>query len=80
MGGIKVNDRAVSLLEQYDLEVLRTRKGRGAILCETENGLYIFKEYEGSLEKLNFQNELLKHIFKITEEIALAGCRWLHIV
>jgi hypothetical protein len=51
MGGMKVNDRAVSLLEQYDLEVLRTRKGRGAILCETSNGLYIFKEYEGSLEK-----------------------------
>ena len=60
MGGMKVNDRAVSLLEQYDLEVLRTRKGRGAILCEPENGLYILKEYEGSLEKLNFQNELLK--------------------
>ncbi len=55
-----MNDRAVSLLEQYDLEVLRTRKGRGAILCETSNGLYIFKEYEGSLEKLEFQNELLK--------------------
>lgn len=59
MGGMKVNDRAVSLLEQYDLEVLRTRKGRGAILCETSNGLYIFKEYEGSLEKLAFQNRLL---------------------
>ena len=62
MGGMKVNDRAVSLLEQYDLEVLRTRKGRGAILCETSNGLYIFKEYEGSLEKLIFQNELLKNL------------------
>ena len=62
MGGMKVNDRAVSLLEQYDLEVLRTRKGRGAILCETSNGLYIFKEYEGSLEKLGFQNELLKKL------------------
>lgn len=57
-----MNDRAVSLLEQYDLEVLRTRKGRGAILCETSNGLYIFKEYEGSLEKLEFQNELLKRL------------------
>lgn len=54
-----MNDRAVSLLEQYDLEVLRTRKGRGAILCETSNGLYIFKEYEGALEKLKFQNKLL---------------------
>lgn len=57
-----MNDRAVSLLEQYDLEVLRTRKGRGAILCETSNGLYIFKEYVGSLEKLKFQDELLKNL------------------
>ncbi|MBQ8038786.1 MAG: CotS family spore coat protein [Lachnospiraceae bacterium] len=57
-----MNDRAVSLLEQYDLEVLRTGKGRGAILCETSNGLYIFKEYEGSMEKLEFQNELLKRL------------------
>ena len=62
MGGMKVNDRAVSLLEQYDLEVLRTRKGRGAILCETSNGLYIFKEYGGSLEKLLFQDKLLKSL------------------
>ncbi len=57
-----MNDRAVSLLEQYDLEVLRTRKGRGAILCETSNGLYIFKEYRGSLEKLLFQDKLLKSL------------------
>ena len=56
MGGIKVNDRAVSLLEQYDLEVLRTRKGRGAILCETENGLYILKEYEGCINETLFNN------------------------
>ena len=62
MGGMKVNDRAVSLLEQYDLEVLRTRKGRGAILCETSNGLYILKEYTGSLEKLLFQDKLLKSL------------------
>ncbi len=60
-----MNDRAVSLLEQYDLEVLRTRKGRGAILCETTSGLYIFKEYEGSMEKLMFQNRLLS---KLKEE------------
>lgn len=48
MGGIKVNDRAVSLLEQYELEVISTRKGRGAILCESRQGLYILKEYTGS--------------------------------
>lgn len=57
-----MNDRAVNLLEQYDLEVLRTRKGRGAILCETSNGLYIFKEYKGSLEKLVFQEQILNSL------------------
>jgi len=57
-----VNDRAVSLLENYDIEVLRTWKGRGAILCETNRGTLIFKEYLGSREKVNFQDALLEHI------------------
>ena len=34
-----MNDRAVALLEQYEIEVLRTRKGRGAILCDTQQDL-----------------------------------------
>jgi len=57
-----VNDRAVSLLENYDIEVLRTWKGRGAILCETNRGTLIFKEYLGSREKVNFQDSLLNHV------------------
>ena len=40
-----MNDRCVSLLDNYDVEVLRTTKGRGAILCETNQGMLIFKEY-----------------------------------
>lgn len=38
-----MNDRAVELLEQYEIEVLRTRKGRGAILCDTNLGILILK-------------------------------------
>ena len=57
-----MNDRAVSLLENYDIEVLRTWKGRGAILCETNRGTLIFKEYLGTREKVNFQDALLEHI------------------
>ena len=45
-----MNDRAVALLEQYEIEVLRTRKGRGAILCDTQQGCLIFKEYTGREE------------------------------
>lgn len=43
-----MNDRAVALLEQYDCEVLRTRKGRGSILCDTDKGTLAFLEYRGN--------------------------------
>ena len=56
-----MNDRAVALLEQYEIEVLRTRKGRGAILCDTQQGCLIFKEYTGREEQLRLQEQVLKH-------------------
>lgn len=57
-----MNDKAVALLEQYDIEVFRTRKGRGAFLCETNQGILIFKEYEGTEARLQQQDALLRHI------------------
>jgi CotS family spore coat protein len=57
-----VNDRAVGLLEQYDVEVFRTRKGRGAIVCDTDRGCLVFKEYMGNQEKVILQDKLLKQI------------------
>lgn len=57
-----MNDKAVALLEQYDIEVLRTRKGRGSYLCETGQGVLIFKEYEGTEVRLQQQDVLLRHI------------------
>ena len=57
-----MNDRAVELLEQYDIEVVRTRKGRGAIVCDTTDGCLIFKEYNGNEERAGLQNKLLQRI------------------
>lgn len=57
-----MNDKAVDLLEQYEIEVLRTRKGRGAILCDTDQGCLIFKEYVGNIDKISIQNLLLQQI------------------
>lgn len=54
-----MNDRCVSLLENYELEVLHTCKGRGAILCETDIGTVILKEYAGHREKCAYQDALL---------------------
>lgn len=57
-----MNDRAVGLLDQYDIEVQRTRKGRGAILCDTDQGCLILKEYMGNAQRVAFQSKLLEHI------------------
>lgn len=57
-----MNDRALAVLEKYDIEVLRSWKGRGAILCETKTGIKILKEYSGSQERLLIQKQLLEKI------------------
>ena len=49
-----MNDRAVNILEQYDFSVERTWKGRGAILFEADNNVYILKEYKGASERLSY--------------------------
>lgn len=54
-----MNDRAVSLLEKYDIDILRTRKGRGTIICETEKGNLCFQEYHGQLKRLEVMKELM---------------------
>lgn len=66
MGGIDVNDRSVSLLEQqYNVEIIRTRKGRGAILCEGKQGQYILKEFVGTKEKAELQDLLLERLHSV---------------
>lgn len=57
-----MNDRAVSVLENYEIEVIRTWKGRGAMLCESDKGLLILKEYTGPKDKIIFQDALLRRI------------------
>lgn len=57
-----MNEKAVELLGQYEIEVQHTRKGRGAILCDTSLGCMIFKEYSGSQERIELQNRLLGQI------------------
>lgn len=57
-----MNDYCLSLLEQYDIEVLRTRKGRGAYIIDTPKGPLIFKEFIGPESRAAIQNRLLRQI------------------
>lgn len=54
-GGNFLDENSLEVLEQYELEVLRTWKGRGVYFVETTVGVHMLKEYrgsEGKLEKL----------------------------
>jgi CotS family spore coat protein len=47
-----MNDRAINLLEQYEMTIKSTSKGRGTIICDTDKGIRVLKEYTGRPEKL----------------------------
>ena len=47
-----MNERGTGVLEQYELEVYRTCRARGAVLCETGKGLKLLKEWAGSRKRI----------------------------
>lgn len=57
-----MNDRAVSLFEKYDFTIEKTRKGRGAIIAETEKGTVALVEYNGPVDHLRAEELLLLHV------------------
>lgn len=57
-----MNDKGIQVLEQYNLEIMRTLKGRGTWIAETDQGYYRLLEYKGSIKRLIYENELLCYI------------------
>lgn len=55
-------DYGLSTLEQYSLTAVKSSRTRGALLCNTEKGLFILKEFRGSEKKLSYQQKLLLHL------------------
>ncbi len=46
-----MNENALEVLAQYDLEVVRSFRGRGVYYFETSRGLHMLEEFKGSEEK-----------------------------
>ncbi len=63
-----MNDRAVVLFDEYDLEVKNTRKGRGVIIAETEKGTVQLVEYNGPMDQLLMEEALLQKASERFEE------------
>ncbi|MBQ6815222.1 MAG: CotS family spore coat protein [Lachnospiraceae bacterium] len=57
-----MNERSLEVLSQYELDVNRTARGRGAYLLWTDKGFFQFIEYNGTEGRLQFEAELLDYI------------------
>lgn len=53
-------DKTAMALEQYEVEVYRTARGRGVLICDTDKGPLVLQEYTGNVEKLPLIESLLK--------------------
>lgn len=54
-----MSEKSTSVLEQYDVQVMRNVRGRGVMLCETEKGTKLLREYSGSVLRLSIEEEVL---------------------
>lgn len=56
------NDKLTAVYEQYNQQISKTLRTRGAILCETEEGVKLLKEYKGSLKRLELEDKILNYL------------------
>lgn len=59
-----MNDRNTEVLEEYELQIRTLRRGRGAWVCETDQGLKLLREYKGTLKRLEFEEEVLTAVLE----------------
>ena len=57
-----MNEKSLKVLEQYEIQVTGTRRGRGSYICETSMGKKLLADYSGSEKKLIFVNQVLKEL------------------
>ena len=56
---MSVSDRYEEVLKQYELQVISVRKGRGAWNCETSQDIKSLREYQGTIKRLEFEDQIL---------------------
>jgi hypothetical protein len=57
-----VEDRSQEALKNYRLKIYNIYRARGAFLLETDNGLKLFKCFEGSKNRAQFENKVKEHL------------------
>ena len=62
-----MNEKALTVLDRYDLEIKDTYRTKGNYGCKTSKGKYILQEYNNSNDKM----EIMKKLYDYMEENGL---------
>jgi CotS family spore coat protein len=62
MEGFFMYDRAEQILSEYPKEFTGHMKGRGSILALDSEGIYLLKEYQGSVRRLEYLAQVLEYL------------------
>ena len=54
--------RGTECLSQYDLEIISLKRGRGAVICETDQGIMLLKKCDVSEQRIEFEEEILSRL------------------
>ncbi len=57
-----MSDKYLEVIQQYDFQIKQTNRARGGMLLDTDQGLKMIREYDGTEKRLVFQEELLGKI------------------
>lgn len=58
-----MEDRNQEVLKKYRLKIYNIYRARGAFLLETDSGLKLFKNFEGTRNRANFEDKVKEHLF-----------------
>ncbi len=61
-----MKENELEVLDQYDIDVKNTRKVRGAILCETNEGTFLLKE-------MNFSQKRIPELYRLYQHLHMQG-------
>lgn len=59
-----MNEKGLPVLEQYDLALQNTYRGRGAVLLDTDQGFKLLKAFSGSKYKVAYEQQLLQAVLQ----------------
>ncbi|MGN0383552.1 MAG: CotS family spore coat protein [Eubacterium sp.] len=63
-----MNEKSIAVLDNYDFDVTRTSRARGAILCDTNKGPMLLKECSETLGRIVFEESILNYIAEFSLE------------